>query len=164
MSGKGKGKPKKGAQSSRAQQQQQAAAKRNIPGTGSGGPADMRAGRPGTAVTAATIPPAPVPAPADETAAPVRHYLDVAAVRIQDWLGRTPDLKFRRGASVLLSEATAPDAWKGRLPAGAAWNDEAGNVDGVVSLVVDDNADSTDVAYASSRPSARRWRIARSRP
>jgi hypothetical protein len=63
-------------------------------------------------------------------------YLDVAAVRIQEWLGRTPPLKFRRGASVLLSEATEAQAWIGQLPAGVTWNDEAGEVSGVVPLKV----------------------------
>ena len=37
----------------------------------------------------------------------------------KDWLGRTPDLKFRRGGSVLLSEATERRFWDARLPAGA---------------------------------------------
>jgi hypothetical protein len=76
-----------------------------------------------------------------ETATPTRealltrHYLDVSAVRIQDWLGRTPNLRLRRGASILLSEATGKAAWCDRLPAGTDWNDEAGDLDGVVSLV-----------------------------
>lgn len=129
MSGKGKGTRRKGSQSSRTQQQQQAAARRSagVPRAGRSG--DSGLGR-GTA-PASTVPDQAAPSP-------VRHYLDVSAIRIQDWLGRTPDLKFRRGASVLLSEATARDAWEGRLPAGLAWNDEAGDVDGVVSLVVAD--------------------------
>jgi hypothetical protein len=155
VGGKGKGKPKKGAQSPRAQQQQQAAAKRYpaTPGGRSGGPAESRAGRPNAPGSGArSQAPASAPAtPATPAAAAITRYLDVSAVRIQDWLGRTPDLKFRRGASVLLSEATEPDAWKGRLPAGAAWNDEAGNVDGVVPLVVDDDTDITEVAHAVVR-------------
>jgi hypothetical protein len=154
VGGKGRGKPKKGAQSSKVQQQQQAAAKRNpAVGSRSGGPAESRAGRPNAPNSGArSQAPAPVPAaPATPAEATITRYLDVSAVRIQDWLGRTPDLKFRRGASVLLSEATEPDAWKGRLPAGAAWNDEAGNVDGVVSLVVDEDADICEVAHAVVR-------------
>ena len=152
MGGKGKG--KKGAQSSRTQQQQQAAAKRNVaaPGGRSIEAVNSDAARPdmaegGSRVLPAMLSPAPAPAAAVNVA-PVRRYLDVSAVRIQYWLGRTPDLKFRRGASVLLSEATGPDAWKGRLPAGVTWNDEGGNVDGVVSLVVGDDADTTKVARA----------------
>ncbi len=152
MGGKGKGKPKKGAQSSKTQQQQQAAAKRNpaAPGGRSGLPAESRMGRPNAPDdNARSQAPAPVPAaPATPAAATITRYLDVATVRIQDWLGRTPDLKFRRGASVLLSEATEPDAWKDSFPAGAAWNDEVGNVDGVVSLVIDDGADISEVAHA----------------
>ncbi len=109
-------------------------------------PSPVPAASPPPPVPAAS-PPSPVPA-AGGAAAPLRRYLDVSAVRIQDWLGRTPDLKFRRGASVLLSQATAPDAWEGRLPEGATWNDEAGNVDGVVCLVVADDADIAEVAHA----------------
>jgi hypothetical protein len=63
-----------------------------------------------------------------------RYYLDVSAVRIQEWLARTPSLKQWRGASAMLSEATAQDTWKGMLPAGTEWNDEAGDLAGVVSL------------------------------
>jgi hypothetical protein len=71
--------------------------------------------------------------------------VDIAAVRIQEWLGRTPDLRFRRGASVLLSKATAREEWEHRLPAGTRWNDEAGSVDGVVSLVFDPSVDTSNV-------------------
>ena len=46
----------------------------------------------------------------------IRHYLDVSAVRIQDWLGRTPDLKLRRGASVLLVVATSRPGLEGQTP------------------------------------------------
>src|SRR6185437_9975847 len=75
-----------------------------------------------------------------------RHYVDISAVRIQQWLSRTPDLRFRRGASVLLSRATSEESWESRLPAGTKWNDEAGSVDGVVSLKYDPT--STDAAPA----------------
>lgn len=126
----GKAKRKKGAGPSRIQQQQQAAARRNVV-VARPGRADESA--PGREVQQAA-------GPGEAAAVEVRHYLDVSAVRIQDWLGRTPDLKFRRGASVLLSETTSGDAWEGRLPEGMAWNCEAGNVSGVVSLVLDDPA------------------------
>lgn len=71
---------------------------------------------------------------------PERWFVDISAVRIQEWLARTPDLKFRRGASILLRETTARGEREKRLPAGAGWNDEAGSVDGVVSLVMADDA------------------------
>jgi hypothetical protein len=123
---------KKGSQVSRAQQQQEAAAKRRGAGTAAGHDRSMPQA-------------APQPAGPGQAASrtQVRHYLDVSAVRIQDWLTRTPDLKFRRGASVLLTEATARDAWD-ELPPGMGWNDEAGEVDGVVALVVDDTVADDD--------------------
>lgn len=150
MSGKGSGKRKKGAGSSRTQQQQQAAAKRNIPVSRAGTPAETGRDR---AVQTSNA------APTHTRPGQVRYYLDVSAVRIQDWLGRTPDLKFRRGASVLLSEATAPQAWKGRLPAGVRWNDEAGAVEGVVSLVADGpSADDTTSLIEAARAVVRSMR------
>lgn len=67
-------------------------------------------------------------------------YLDVAATRIQSWLGRSSDLRGRRGASAMLTSATSRESWESQgLSAGASWNDEAGDIDGVVSLIV--NAD-----------------------
>lgn len=68
---------------------------------------------------------------------PDRHYLDVAALRIQTWLGRTKGLKLRRGASVMLTEMTSREHWSTRLPAGTCWNDEAGDKPGVVTLRVE---------------------------
>jgi hypothetical protein len=129
----GKGKNKKGGQASRTQQQQQAAARRTPapPGGSASGT------RPPGQVTTAGAKEQPGQPPASLAPPPVRRYVDISAIRIQDWLGRTPDLKFRRGGSVLLSEATARKAWDGRLPPGARWNEEAGEVDGVVSLVLD---------------------------
>jgi hypothetical protein len=77
----------------------------------------------------------------------VRHYLDVSVVRIQQWLARTPDLKFRRGASIVLSEATGQDAWPdGRVPEGMEWNSEAGDLDGVVSLAVEVAVPESEIA------------------
>ena len=81
-------------------------------------------------------------------------------MRIQDWLARTPDLKFRRGASVLLTEATARDEWD-ELPPGVRWNAEAGELNGVVALVVDESvpaADAERCAEATARAVARRMR------
>ncbi len=64
-------------------------------------------------------------------------YLDVFATRIQSWLGRSSDLRGRRGASAMLTSATSRGSWEGQnLPADASWNDEAGDIDGIVSLIV----------------------------
>jgi len=124
---------KRSSQASRAKQQQEAAAKRR--GVGAA------AGRDRAAPSAARGPDDPRH-PAASTQ--VRHYLEVSAVRIQDWLARTPDLKFRRGASVLLTEATTRDVWEKEMPTGVRWNDEAGELDGVVALVVKDSVADTD--------------------
>ena len=91
---------------------------------------------------------------------PASHdYVDVAAVRIQDWLERSPILKFRRGASVWLSKATAgltlpadPDGSTVEL------NPEAGSIDGVVSIrrpVPPASPRTTGPDAASSSP--KRW-------
>jgi hypothetical protein len=147
VSGKGgKGDSKKKNKSGRTQQQQQqqAAARRNPPPSGT-------QARPST--------PAPQPQPPSTPARPARpqsrHYVDIAAVHIQAWLGRTPDLRFRRGASVLLSRATAREAWEPRLPAGTRWNAEAGSVDGVVSLVLDPDSGANDDAATVLADAAR---------
>jgi hypothetical protein len=128
---------KKPGQASRAQQQADAARRRG------GG---IQAGR-GTATPPAAPEKPAAPAPSEtapKAPAASQHYLDVSAVRIQDWLARTPDLKFRRGASALLTQATGRASWlDGKLPSGIRWNDEAGDVDGVVSLVLD-QADTDD--------------------
>jgi hypothetical protein len=68
----------------------------------------------------------------------VPTYLDIGVVRIQQYLGRTPQLRGRRGASALLSHE---DLWAAVEPAvapSARLNSEAGEVDGVVSLEVAD--------------------------
>jgi hypothetical protein len=111
-----------GGQAARQRQQQDAASRRHRPGT-------TAAGGQGQAPASAKQ-----PVPAQDAPAAERWYLDVSAVRIQEWLARTPALVFRRGASVLLSAATEERAWAARLPAGTEWNDEAGDIDGVVSL------------------------------
>jgi hypothetical protein len=124
---------RKGGQTSRAQQQEAAARRRSVA---------VPAGRDRSVPPSAPEPGSLAkPAPDRE----VRYYLDVSAVRIQDWLTRTPDLKFRRGASVLLTEATARDVVEGELPPGVRWNDEAGELDGVVALVAEDPVVDDDV-------------------
>ncbi|MFF4128269.1 hypothetical protein ACFYYP_32495 [Microbispora rosea] len=65
-------------------------------------------------------------------------YLDVGVVRIQSYIARTPDLRLRRGASWLLSDATSASAiseWIGSSPE-VAINDDAGDADGVICLRV----------------------------
>lgn len=68
-------------------------------------------------------------------------YVDVAAIRIQQWLGRTPSLRGLRGASYLLSEATSQEtieavltAGAQRTPPGVEWNPETGQISGVASV------------------------------
>lgn len=60
-------------------------------------------------------------------------YLDVAVSQVQTWISRTPRLRLRRGASFLLAQVTAQRAhtW---LPAPWQWNDEAGEISGVIAL------------------------------
>jgi hypothetical protein len=142
---------KKGGQS-RTQQQQQAAARRQsrTAVTGRTQDAPQAAAEPATQQ-------APAPAPAGD-----RHYLDVSAIRIQEWLARTPALKLRRGASVLLSQATAQETWVKDMPPGMRWNGEAGNVDGVVSLVLEDPGDSAieDCLRHAAKAVAKKMRAA----
>lgn len=155
MAGKNK-KNKKSSKASRAAQQQQVSAKRQISRSSAGGghaPARGREQQTSEAAGRETAAPPETGASAGQAgparrpgAGAGRRYVDVAAVRIQQWLGRTPDLKFRRGASVLLTEATDAGWWKSRLPDGVSLNDEAGSVDGVVSLVLADGADAGDAA------------------
>ena len=127
---KGKG----SGQAARLRQQQEANARRR-------GPAQPVTATQATPPSAAAEPATPASSPSAE-----RWYLDISALRIQEWLARTPGLRFRRGASVLLSEATEKQAWVTHLPAGTAWNDEAGDIDGVVSLVLTETADATATA------------------
>lgn len=162
----GKGKRKKGKSASSQRQQQEDAARRRrpaalpepgrrvptpatSPASGSGGTAHDSTGDGGTRHdgTAPGTPPNGSRTAGQRSAPRVRRYLDVSAVRIQDWLGRTPDLKFRRGGSVMLSEVTGREAWPdARLPRGMRWNDEAGDLDGVVSLVIADDVPEPEAA------------------
>lgn len=123
-------KKKKGGKATQAQQQQQVAAKRRIAAL---------AARQGTSTAASHQ--ATESQAARRERSENRVYLDVSAVRIQEWLARTPDLKFRRGASALLTEATSHKAWEASVPSGMCWNDEAGDVAGVVTLYMGDTAD-----------------------
>jgi len=76
----------------------------------------------------------------------VTTYLDIAAVRIQAYLGRVPSLAGRRGASALLAAATSQATIEGILAQASfagtvTWNSAAGDVDGVVSLCLTDPND-----------------------
>jgi hypothetical protein len=68
-------------------------------------------------------------------------YLDVAAVRIQQYITRTPALRLRRGASWLLSTATSADSVLEQFTTGTSLvvvrNRDAGDADGIVALTVD---------------------------
>ncbi|HEY7273689.1 MAG TPA: hypothetical protein VH502_13225 [Actinoplanes sp.] len=65
-------------------------------------------------------------------------YVDIAPVRIQQYLARTPRLRDRRGASAALEAATAETSLDEVLAGRARANPEAGDADGVVNLIVDD--------------------------
>ncbi len=129
------------------QQQEQAAARRRALSAGArGGGAPRTSASPGGADSQESAPDVTSAARTGGVPPPARYYLDVSAVRIQDWLARTPDLKFRRGASIMLSAATGQDAWPdARLPHGMRWNAEAGDLDGVVSLTVAGDVAGPDV-------------------
>jgi|HubBroStandDraft_1064217.scaffolds.fasta_scaffold02874_9 hypothetical protein len=126
---------KKGKSVQTRQQQQESAARRRVVGAAS---ASRQAGS-----SPSIAAPFSGEARDEQSGAKTRvvnGYLDISAVRIQEWLGRTPDLRFRRGASVMLSEATGRSAWPDeRLPPGTRWNSEAGDLDGVVSLTANDD-------------------------
>jgi hypothetical protein len=141
----GKNARKKVKQAPNRQQQQEAAARRRAVGAGtSSGRAPARPSSPDQAGPSART--AGTPAPGGRLPSTLRHYLDVSVVRIQEWLARTPDLKFRRGASIMLSEATGRGAWPDtRLPHGMQWNTEAGDLDGVVSLAVREEVAESEV-------------------
>jgi len=75
-----------------------------------------------------------------------RHYVDVGVQQIQTYLVRAQRLKGRRGASSMITKATSRPAVE-RCLSGlrAPVHDEAGHVDGVVSVLVEDPADVPDV-------------------
>jgi hypothetical protein len=127
-----------GGQAARQRQQQDAAARRRGISQAPGA-RQAPQGSTGTGREPATVTSRPQVVRTEE-----RWYLDVSALRIQEWLARTPRLKFRRGGSILLSQVTEEEAWDGRLPAGTAWNAEAGNVAGVVSLLLTGRAETPD--------------------
>lgn len=77
------------------------------------------------------------------------YFASVAAVRIQSWMARTPDLRFVRGASRALSAATAretsrtgmpPLTQRVQLPAGVESDLDSSDIDGVCVLRSDDEA------------------------
>lgn len=70
-------------------------------------------------------------------------YLDIVSARIQTWLSRTPTLRYRRGASTALALATGKASFAALADKQSwlseekvRWNEQAGEVSGVVSLVL----------------------------
>ena len=80
-------------------------------------------------------------------------YVDIAAVRIQTWLGRTASLRLRRGASYALASVTSREVIN-RL-AGLnefRWTEDAGEISGVVPLrVATDNLSEADARELATR-------------
>lgn len=72
-------------------------------------------------------------------------YAEIGAVRIQRYLARTPRLRGRRGASAALAEVTRAAELEPMLNGLARVNPDAGEADGVVSLVLADGADTDTV-------------------
>lgn len=72
-------------------------------------------------------------------------YLDIKAVRIQAYLTRWPQLRGVRGASALLSQQMAAENLVG---VGNGWkqNNETGDIDGKVSVIVDDPLQAHEIA------------------
>ena len=80
-------------------------------------------------------------------------YVCIAAVRIQQWISRTPKLVLNRGASRALAEKTGPDRLMRLLvhrplAGGVRLADDAPDVDGVIVLRVDDPEPTTARAVA----------------
>jgi hypothetical protein len=93
-------------------------------------------------------------------------YLDVGVVGVQRYLGRTPELKGRRGASAWLSHATRAeqlDAWVSEAHPDAAVNPDAGEADGVVPIILPADVDARQVAGRVMATLARRLPAARMR-
>lgn len=89
-------------------------------------------------------------------------YVDVGAVRIQQYIGRTPRLKGQRGASAWLSWATSKEQVARVLrddpelsPLGAELNPEAGQADGVISVKIPGVPASGDAEQGTARAVAR---------
>jgi hypothetical protein len=85
-------------------------------------------------------------------------YVDVAAARIQHYIGRTPRLKGQRGASAWLSHATSSEQVRkilhdtpGLLEYGAEPNPEAGQADGLISVRIPGDSGTPEVAQAVAR-------------
>ena len=80
-------------------------------------------------------------------------YVDVAAARIQQYIGRTPRLKGQRGASAWLSWATSAEQVRKILrdttalrELGAELNTEAGQADGLISVRFPEGSASQETA------------------
>ncbi|MFJ9675398.1 Cas10/Cmr2 second palm domain-containing protein [Streptomyces sp. NPDC101221] len=82
----------------------------------------------------------------------MQMYLDVGAVRIQQYLSRTPDLRARRAASAALADTTRIDPQDPMIAGRAEVNAAAGEADGVLNLVLTgDPAQPYDAAEAARR-------------
>lgn len=88
----------------------------------------------GAGTRATTGPSSTTPKPA--TAQAEMCFVDIAAARIQQWINRTPRVRYRRGASNLLQEITSREQVVKYLPKDVSWNPAAGEVSGVVTLVL----------------------------
>ena len=76
----------------------------------------------------------------------MKTYLVVAAVRIQDWIARTPKLTLVRGASAALQAETSAVTVGSMLDGRATVCHEAGDVDGVVVVELSEPAQAGSVA------------------
>lgn len=84
-------------------------------------------------------------------------YVDVAAVRIQTWLGRSASLRLRRGASYALASVTSKDEVSrltGLDP--FEWTPDAGEISGVVPLRVVADGMSEEAARTRATSAAHR--------
>lgn len=72
-------------------------------------------------------------------------YIDVGAMRIQQYLSRNPTLRGHRAASYLLARATSAEEVGKHVGKLAEENTEAGDIDGIVSLVFPSEGDSDEV-------------------
>lgn len=92
------------------------------------------------------------------------HYAAVAAVRIQSWIARTPELRYVRGASAALSVDTTTTVLQATvtLPPGVRFADDAPEIDGVCvveapSVELADEAVENLLSHLSARLPGVEW-------
>ena len=90
-------------------------------------------------------------------------YLDIGAVRVQSYLGRWPSLAGRRAGSALLQQHLSADSpgLQHQLQGRARKNTDAGTVDSVLSVTVEDGVNPE--VLARDRHTCRRWGCGRTR-